>query len=163
MIEEKSYVPNRDLELTPEMEVIRLRKVLEEKNALIAKFRRYDEERKAHYRRFEQNYAMMEERFNELLDAINACDFDEGTIGFYKAVVMRLYKGKVAADLEKSVFQVAYSGLSKLSDRIDDLGDLVECVGNVQKRSELLDAVRQLKFRCNGIASTFKKNMDALR
>ena len=53
--EVKAYIPNRNLQLTLSGEVKRLRKVIEEKDALITKFKKYDEERKSYYRRFEQN------------------------------------------------------------------------------------------------------------
>lgn len=63
--EDRGYIPNRKLQLTQKAEIVRLKKVIEEKNALIDKFKKYDEERKLHYSRFEQNYEMMEEQYNE--------------------------------------------------------------------------------------------------
>ena len=106
--EVKAYIPNLHLELTQAAEIKRLRKVIDEKNAAIEKFKKYDEERKTYYHRFEKNYEMMEERFNEFLEAINDCDdIDDGSKDFYKEVVMRLYQGKVKTDKEKSVLQTS--------------------------------------------------------
>ena len=87
--EERAYIPNRKLQLTQKAEIVRLRKVIEEKNAAITKFKKYDENRNEYCHRLEQNYALMEERFGEFADAINECDdIDDGTKDFYKEVVM---------------------------------------------------------------------------
>ena len=162
--EMKAYIPNRNLQLTLSGEVKRLRKVIEEKDALITKFKKYDEERKSYYRRFEQNYEMMEERFNEFLEAINDCDdIDDGTKVFYKEVVMRLYRGKVATDKEKSVLQVAHSHLLKLQECFNNLEFAIMGVGNVQKRAELLNELRKMKVRYDNIITTFNKKMNELK
>lgn len=162
--EVKAYIPNRNLQLTLSSEVKRLRKVIDEKDALIAKFKRYDEERKQYYHRFEQNYEMMEERFNELADAINSCDeIDDGTKEFYREVVMRLYRGKVATDKDKSVLQVAYSNLMKLQDCFTNMEFTIMGVGNAQKRAELLNELRRMKVRYDNITSSFQKKMNELK
>lgn len=162
--EVKAYIPNRNLQLTLSSEVKRLRKVIDEKDALIAKFKRYDEERKQYYHRFEQNYEMMEERFNELADAINSCDeIDDGTKEFYREVVMRLYRGKVATDKDKSVLQVAYSNLMKLQDCFTNMEFTIMGVGNAQKRAELLNELRKMKVLYDNITSSFQKKMNELK
>ena len=162
--EVKAYIPNRNLQLTLSSEVKRLRKVIDEKDALIAKFKRYDEERKQYYHRFEQNYEMMEERFNELADAINSCDeLDDGTKEFYREVVMRLYRGKVATDKDKSVLQVAYSNLMKLQDCFTNMEFTIMGVGNAQKRAELLNELRKMKVRYDNITSSSQKKMNELK
>lgn len=162
--EMKAYTPNLNLQLTLSSEVNRLRKVIEEKDELISKFKRYDEERKSYYRRFEQNYEIMEERFNELLDAINSCDeFEAGTKEFYNSIIMRLYKGKVDADKEKSVLQIALSDLQKLQEGFDNLEWLILDVGNVQKKAALLKELQKMKARYGNIKSKFQKNMNKLK
>ena len=162
--EVKAYIPNRNLQLTLSSEVKRLRKVIDEKDALIAKFKRYDEERKQYYHRFEQNYEMMEERFNELADAINDCDeIDDGTKEFYKEVIMRLYKGKVATDKEKSVIQKAFSDLKKLQDCFNNMEFVMMGVGNAQKKSELLNELRKMQVRYDNILTSFQKKMNELK
>lgn len=160
----KAYIPNRNLQLTLSGEVKRLRKVIEEKDALITKFKKYDEERKAYYRRFEQNYQMMEERFNEFLEAINDCDeIDDGSKEFYKEVVMRLYRGKVTTDKEKSVLQVAQSHLLKLQECFNNLEFAMMGVGNVQKRAELLNELRKAKTRYDNLTAYLAKKMNELK
>lgn len=162
--EVKAYIPNRNFQLTLSGEVKRLRKVIEEKDALITKFKKYDEERKAYYRRFEQNYEMMEKRFDEFLEAINDCDdIDDGSKGFYKEVVMRLYRGKVTIDKEKSVLQSSQSKLLKLQDCFNNLEFAMMGVGNVQKRAELLNELRKMKVRYDNIITTFNKKMNELK
>jgi GTP1/Obg family GTP-binding protein len=158
--EVRAYIPNRNLQLTLSGEVKRLHKVIEEKNECIAKFKRYDEERKAYYRRFEQNYEMMEERFNEFLEVTNDCDeIDDGTKEFYKEVVMRLYQGKVNSDKDKSVFQKALSELNKLQDCLNNMEFVMMGVGNPPKRGELLNELRKVKVRYDNILSSFQKKM----
>ena len=162
--EVKAYIPNLHLEMTQKAEIKRLRKVIAEKDELIAKFKKYDEERKSHYHRFEQNYEMMEERFNEFLEAINDCDeIDEGTKEFYKAVVYRLYQGKVTTDKEKSVLQKSYSGLTKLRDCFNNMEFVMMGVGNTQKKAELLNELRKVVVRYENIINVFQKEMTELK
>lgn len=162
--EDRGYIPNRKLQLTQKAEIVRLKKVIEEKNALIDKFKKYDGERKLHYSRFEQNYALMEERFNEFLEAINDCDeIDDGTKEFYKEVVMRLYKGKVATDKKKSVIQKAFSDLKKLQDCFNNMEFVMMGVGNAQKKSELLNELRKMQVRYDNVLTSFQKKMDELK
>lgn len=162
--EVKAYIPNRNLQLTLSGEVKRLRKVIEEKDALITKFKKYDEERKAYYRRFEQNYEMMEKRFDEFLEAINDCDdIDDGTKGFYQEVVMRLYRWKVTIDKEKPVLQSSQSKLLKLQDCFNNLEFAMMGVGNVRKRAELLNELRKAKTRYDNVTAYFAKKMNELK
>ena len=162
--EAKAYIPNRNLQLTQVAEIKRLRKVIEEKDKLIDKFKRYDEERKSYCHRLEQNYEMMEERFNELADAVNDCeDIDDGTKEFYKEVIMRLYRGKVAQDKEKSVLQTSLTQLSKLQEIINNLEFVMMGVGNAQKKAELLSELRKLQVRYDNILSSFQKKMSELK
>lgn len=162
--EVKAYIPNLHLELTQAAEIKRLRKVIDEKNAAIEKFKKYDEERKTYYHRFEKNYEMMEERFNEFLEAINDCDdIDDGSKDFYKEVVMRLYQGKVKTDKEKSVLQTSLTQLSKMQETINNLEFVMMGVGNAQKKTELLNELRKLQVRYDNILSSFQKKMSELK
>lgn len=58
-------------ELTPQAEISRLKKVLEEKNTLIADFKRYDEERKIYIRRLEKRIVTLRNKNQELNKRIN--------------------------------------------------------------------------------------------
>ena len=162
--EEKIYIPNRKLQLTLREENKRLRKAIEEKNKLIDKFKKYDEERKVYYNRFEQNYALMEERFKELAEAINSCEeIDDGTKEFYKEVVMRLYKGKVNSDNEKSILQQAIPKLVQMQDNYNSLEFCIMGVGNVQKRSELLNELRKILERHNNTLNWIGNKINDLK
>ena len=106
----------------------------------------------------------MEKRFDEFLEAINDCDdIDDGTKGFYKEVVMRLYRGKVTIDKEKPVLQSSQSKLLKLQDCFNNLEFAMMGVGNVQKRAELLNELRKMKVRYDNIITTFNKKMNELK
>lgn len=162
--EEKIWIPNRNLQLTQKAEIVRLNKVIEEKNAAISKFKKYDEERSEYCHRLEQNYALIEERFGEFCKAINDCDdIDDGTKEFYKEVVMRLYKGKVATDKEKSVIQKAFSDLKKLQDCLNNMDFVMQGVGNAQKKAELLNELRKMQVRYDNVLTSFQKKMDELK
>ncbi len=162
--EVKVWIPNRKLQLTQKAEIERLKKVIKEKDALIEKFKKYDEERKVYYNRFEQNYALMEERFKELAEAISDCDeIDDGTKDFYKEVVMRLYKGKVTTDKEKSVIQKAFSDLTKLQDCFNNMDFVIMGVGNAQKKAELLNELRKMHIRYDNILKSFQNKMNELK
>ena len=161
---DNGYTPNKNLELTEQSEITRLRKVIEEKNELIAKFKEYDARRSDEFRRLQQNYKLMEERFEEFNDAINACDdIEYGTKGFYKEVINRLYKGHIDVDVAKSMLQIAYSRLLKLDESFNNLEFLIMTVGNVQKRSELLNELRKMKGRYGNIVGNFNNKMNQLK
>lgn len=160
----KPYIPNLHLELTPQAEIRRLLKIINEKNDCIASFKKYDEERKTYYRRFEQNYEMMKERFNELLDAINACDeMDYGTKEFCKEVVMRLYRGKVTMEKSRQILQISLSMIVNLQDSFNNLEFVMMGVGNAQKRAELLNELRKAKTRYDNMTTYFAKKMKELK
>lgn len=162
--EEKIWIPNRKLQLTQKAEIARLHKVIEEKNAAINKFKKYDEQRSEYCHRLEQNYALMEERFGEFSDAIGECDeIDDGTKEFYKEVVMRLYKGKVSTDKEKSVIQKAFSDLKKLQECFNNMEFVMMGVGNAQKKAELLNELRKMQVRYDNIQTSFQKKMNDLK
>lgn len=162
--EVKIWIPNRNLQLTQKAEIERLRKVIQEKDAIIEKFKKYDAERTEYCHRLEQNYSLMEERFCEFADAINECDdIDDGTKAFYREVVSRLYKGKVTNDKEKSVLQVALSRLTKMQDNFNSLEFEIMGVGNTQKRAELLNEHRKLVERYTNITTSFIKSMGELK
>lgn len=162
--EVKAWIPNLKLQLTQKAEIERLGKVIQEKDALIAKFKKYDAERTDYYHRIEQNYSIMEERFCEFTDAINDCDeIDDGTKEFYKEVVMRLYQGKVTQDIGKSVLQTSYARLSKLQDIINNMEFVMSGVGNTQKKAELLNELRKMKVIYDNILTSFQKKMNELK
>ena len=76
---------------------------------------------------------------------------------------MRLYRGKVATDKEKSVLQSSQSQLLKLQDCFNNLEFAMMGVGNVQKRAELLNELRKAKTRYDNMTAYFAKKMNELK
>ncbi len=162
--EVRAYLPNLRLQLTQKAEIERLRKVIQEKDALIAKFKEYDAERTEYCHRLEQNNSLMEERFCEFADAIGECEeIDDGTKDFYKEVVYRLYKGKVNNDMEKSVLQQSLAKLRKMQENFNYLEFEINGVGNVKKKSGLLNEFRKLYEKYDNIITSFIKSIGELK
>lgn len=94
--EDRGYAFNRHLELGLRQENTRLRKALAERNrqfqALVEKYRSYDEERKAYYAAFEEEYADMKESFDsfneELLKVSDDGTFRDGE----RKSILRLFR-----------------------------------------------------------------------
>lgn len=61
---------NKDLVLTPEMEIRRLKAVIEQKNECISAFKEYDAERKRYYSDFMARYRLMEEEFCQFVEKV---------------------------------------------------------------------------------------------
>lgn len=118
----KGYVLNRDMELTPMAEIRRLRKVIEEKNNAIAEFKKYDKKRTEYYSRFETNYAMMEEQFNNFLECVR----DEDGWGTAQMVKAALASG---TEREKQ-FQARKE---RAKQAIQALNDIAQTFGKVEK------------------------------
>ena len=67
------YIINRDMpQFTPATEIRRLRRVIAEKDELIKKFKAYDQQRKAYYAAFEEDYKAMKDSFDEFNAALTA-------------------------------------------------------------------------------------------
>ena len=111
--EVRTYIPNRNLQLTLSAECKRLKKVIGEKDALIAKFKKYDEERKSYYHRFEQNYEMMEEQYNEWRDIVD----DE--VG--KGTVKKVEKLKKELQEKKQKCSASIAGLHEVEQSLPKL------------------------------------------
>ena len=152
----RAYIPNRYLQLTLKGELQRLRKVIEEKDAIIAKFKKYDEERKTYYSRFEKNYKLMEERFGELADAVNECeDFEYGTKDFFQAVFDRLSRGKMADDNAQMALLSSIKTLMKMQDCFSDMETCILNVSSEQDKEELMFVLRKMKVRYDNIVAFF--------
>ena len=76
---------------------------------------------------------------------------------------MRLYRGKVATDKEKSVLQTSLSQLMKLQECFNNLEFSMMGIGNAQKRAELLNELRKMKVRYDNITTSFSKKMSELK
>ena len=89
----KPYILNKGLpRFVGRTEFRRLDKVIQEKNALIERFKQYDEERKAYYAGFIEDYNEMKESFDhfneELMKVVEDGDLDQSD---YRKV-MKLYR-----------------------------------------------------------------------
>lgn len=140
----KSYTPNRNLQLTLPSEVERLKKVIKEKDALISKFKSYDAKRTDEFRRLQQNNKIMEERFVEFNDAIDACEGIDDRKEFYKEVIKKLYSNVVETDLLLSSVYIVASKLESMKDIIGSLECCINCVGNAEKRLALTEELKKL-------------------
>jgi len=160
----RANMSNRNLQLTLKGELQRLRKVIEEKNAIIAKFKKYDEERKAYYSKFEKNYKLMQERFSELADAVNDCDgLDYGTKEFFQSVFERLSRGKMSNDNARMALLSSIKKLMKMQDSFSDMEACILSVSSEQDKEELLFVLRKMKVRYDNITSSFQKKMNELK
>lgn len=71
VIDELNKTEADAFEFTPQAEINRLKKALEEKNRLISGFKRYDEERKIYIRRLEKRIITLRNKNQELNKRIN--------------------------------------------------------------------------------------------
>lgn len=105
--EERGYAFNRHLELGLRSENIRLRKALNEKNlqmkaviddctakmqSLVEKYRKHDDQRKAHYARFEEEYDAMKEYFDSFSEELREAMDDESFSDNDRKAVLKLYQ-----------------------------------------------------------------------
>ena len=112
--------------LTDKQEIIRLRKIIEEKNAAIKGFKKYDADRKKYYARLEENYKIMEERFSEINAAIDKCeDLDSNSKEYYHRLVTNLNVWKYNNEVERTALGGVLTRLNKLKQHIVNIETLV--------------------------------------
>ncbi len=163
--EEKAFIPNKRLQLTDKAEIKRQRKVIEEKDALITKFKKYDEERKIYCERLTNDYNMIKLRFAEFASAIDECEgIEDGTKEFYKNVIERMQKsnGKTVTHRDLTKIGSSYKKVQKLRDYTDDMECLITGIEK-EKRDELLFVLNRMRHKCDTTLSLLGKlvtNMD---
>lgn len=134
---ENGYSPNRRMpRFVGSTEIRRLSKVIEEKNSLIEKFRKYDEERKAYYADFMEEYESMKESFDQFtLELKNILD-DEGREPSEYKKVLRLYRNwltyKNNAEHYKDKLASARESVREIKD---DVRKLEEVLGQLDLES----------------------------
>ena len=130
---ERGYVPNKGMpKFVGKTEFRRLRKIIDEKNALIEKFKKYDEERKEYYSAFMDDYKEMKESFDlfsqELLKVV---DDGEMAPSEHKKF-LKLYKNwftyKSKAEYYKNRL---VSARESVRDVRDDVGKLEDLLGRL--------------------------------
>lgn len=163
MKNDKGYIPNKNLKLTPDVEIKRLRKVIDEKNALIEKFKSYDAQRNDYVRRLQKNYELMEERFVDFNNALEECEgLEDDVREYYKNVVKRLYTSIIEIDELLSFMQVMNARLAKQKELIGSVQCTAALVGNAERRAALLGDVRKLLDTNNQLVSILRKKYISL-
>ena len=154
---------NTHLELTPESEIKRLNKVIEEKNRAIAGFKKYDADRKVYYERLEENYKIMEERFNEFNAIVEKCDdVEPNSKAFIEKVVRRLYKHRVNDDIEGGALSGVQTRLTKMDSHLTTIASLASLVDNQEVRDNIIKEVRALQQMRGNAISYIKRKLGKL-
>lgn len=156
-------VLNKELELTDKQEIERLRKVVEEKNVQINGFKKYDRDRKLYYQRFEENYKLMEERFNEFNSALSECeDLDPTTKTYFLKVVQKVYRKRVNDEMEGGALNGVLTRLAKLDGHLSQISILVENMDDNCYKKEIVKETRKARTARNGIVSYIKKKLKVM-
>ena len=140
---EEGYSPNRRLpHFVGPTEIRRLNKVIAEKNALIEKFREYDEERKSYYAGFMEEYEAMKESFEQFTQELQKVfEDEERTPSDYKKI-LRLYRNwldyKNNAEHYKEKLAAARESVRDVREDIAKLEDLLgrlefECTSDLER------------------------------
>ena len=124
---------NSGMQLTMGAELKRLRKVIEEKNRCIDAFKKYDEERKAYYAKFSENYAMMCEQYEQWLEDIGEELGDDVRKSIDKTFKEGLKRQRRAQHLSDAVNMVEQS-LSKMDRVLMEMESLVDADTNTRKQ-----------------------------
>lgn len=160
--EMKAYIPNYRMELTLKEEVKRLRKVIGEKDECIRKFKAYDAQRSVEFHRLRQNYEIMEERFNEFNEVLDSCDEISDVRKYYKDVFSRLNRYVINSDTLKSIVQGISARIEKSREIMRQMESCISCVGNAEKRSELMDELQKLYHTSTQMDLFMKKKTNLL-
>lgn len=159
VMEEKGYRPNSGMPaFVGNTEIKRLNKVLDEKNALIEKFRKYDEERKAYYAERMEEYEEMKNSFDqfseELLKVVDDGDMEQSEYRKFLKLYRNWFIYKANADLYKS----------KLADARDSVRDLREDIKKLEDSLVKLDIdkINDLEVLALRMC-TMRKHLDTLQ
>jgi chromosome segregation ATPase len=156
---ENGYSPNRRLpRFVGPTEIRRLNKVVEEKNALIEKFRKYDEERKAYYADFMEEYEAMKDSFDQFTQELQKVFEDNGReVSDYRKV-LRLYRNWLNYKNHAEHYKDKLAGAREsVRDIKDDLRKLEELLGQLEYETTTnLEHVVSRMF-------TMRKHLDTLQ
>ena len=135
--------------LTDKQEIVRLRKVVDEKNSLIERFKSYDDERKKYYAQVDENYKIMEQKFSEINEAIGKCEgLDSNSKEYYQRFMSNLKLWNYNNEIE-TVLNKITARLDKLKQHVDNIDFLISMVDdketkkNLQKELRSLNSVRE--------------------
>ena len=127
---EKGYILNLGMpRFVNETEIRRLRKVVKEKNALIEKFKKYDEERKAYYAERKEEYDAMKQSFDqfslELAKAVEDGELDASEHGKFMKLYRHWYTYKCRQELYKGKLAEARHSVREVRDDLSKLEALL--------------------------------------
>ena len=127
---ERGYVMNKGMpRFVGKTEIARLRKVVEEKNALIEKFKKYDEERKAYYAAFMEEYKEMKDSYDlfnqELLKVVEEGDMSQSEHKKFLKLYRNWFIYKSKATLYKEKLAAARQSVRDIKDDIRKIEDLL--------------------------------------
>ena len=160
---EKSMALNKDLELTERAEIARLRKVIEEKNRAIEGFKKYDDDRKRYYARFEENYKIMEERFNEFNNAVAECEeLDYNSKRYLLTVVQGIKHRRINNDIEGGALNGVMTRLGKLDEHLAKLVYISSLIENKEVKEEMLKEINVTRTMRANIVSYIKRKLKSM-
>ena len=127
---ERGYVLNKGMpRFVGRTEFRRLRMIIDEKNALIEKFRKYDEERKEYYSAFMDEYKEMKDSFDlfsqELLKVVDDGDMTPSEHKKFLKLYKNWFTYKSKAEYYKDKLAAARENVRDVRDDIRKFEDLI--------------------------------------
>lgn len=157
-VQEKGYVINKGMPaFVGDVEIKRLRKIVDEKNAAIESFKKYDEERKAYYANFMEEYSEMKESFTQFTEELaKVVEDGEMSQSEYKRFV-KLYGKWVTyknhAMLYKNAIATAWHGVKNLVQDLKVLEALVINAGDMTLLKQLTDRIHVMHQHLDTVRS----------
>lgn len=155
---EKGYVINKGMPgFVCDVEIKRLRKVVDEKNALIEKYKKYDDERKAYYAKFMDEYSEMKESFTQFTEElVKVVEDGEMSHSEHKRFVKLYGKWltyKNHAMLYKNAIATARHGVKNLVQDLKVLEALVINAGDMTLLEQLTDRIHVMHQHLDTVRS----------
>ena len=140
----KGYVPNKGMpRFVGEVENKRLRKVIEEKDALIEKFKKYDEERKAYCAKLQSEYKDMKDFVDSFTEELKELQYEENICHEDYEEIIKLYGQwygyKNRSQLYKGKLKAARASIKDLKDDVNKLEELMTGIGNIRTTMKISD------------------------
>ena len=156
--EERGYVINKGMpRFVGDVEIKRLRKVVDEKNAAIEAFKKYDEERKAYYAGLTEEYEEMKSSFTqfneELLKVVQDGDMSQSEYKRFMKLYGHWLTYKNNANLYKNVITTAKQGVKDLIKDLNKLEVLVLNAGDMTLIEQLTDRIHVMHQHLDTVRS----------
>lgn len=155
---EKGYVINKGMpSFVGDVEIKRLRKVVDEKNALIDKYKKYDEERKAYYANFMEEYSEMKESFTqfteELMKVVENGEMSHSEHKRFMKLYGKWLTYKNHATLYKNTITTARHSVKDLVQDLKVLETLVLNAGDMTLLEQLTDRIHVMHQHLDTVRS----------